>query len=84
MADSTGEADKGALRLDFDRRIAIAQGVKRRDPAPEIAGIWRISNRDSLPPEVIRSSNHMNYVDVERSKEIAVRLDDNREAFRWL
>jgi hypothetical protein len=40
MADLKDEADKGALRLYFDRRIAVAQGVERRDPASETAGIW--------------------------------------------
>lgn len=28
MADLTGEADKGALRLDFDRRIAVLKALK--------------------------------------------------------
>jgi hypothetical protein len=35
MGDPTGEADKGALRLDFDRRLVLHFAVPRLPPMPD-------------------------------------------------
>jgi hypothetical protein len=50
MADPTGEADKGALRLDFDRRLLLRKSgeyrrIRGRTYCPGAAiraGIWGI------------------------------------------